>query len=394
MKVLFFLIDMNLGGTEKAFLGVVDKLLQYDVEVTLLLLEKRGDLLNEVPPSVRVITLAEYGANKYILNEPIRKIIGKTYKKEGLLFTLKVLWHYAYLNITGNKSSFFDLIIRRMTTVTSEYDVAIAYAGPMDFISYYLLKNIKATQKFQWLHFDLSKIYMDKFFTNLYYPKFDALLCVSTLIEQQIKSIVSTDVITHCIPNVISSKKIFELAKLGEDFDTDFNGIKIVTVARAANEKGIDLAIDALKLLIEQGHDVKWYWVGGGSSIDKYQSRINQLSLQNKFILLGNQLNPYQFMAHADIYVQPSRHEGYCISIDEALILKKPTVVTNFLGIENRINNGNTGIIVSPNVKSIAEAISRLIKAPELRAKITHALLSINLYKNNKTLPSLLNLQD
>ena len=120
---------------------------------------------------------------------------------------------------------------------------------------------------------------------------------------------------------------------------------------------------------------------------------INQLKLQNKFILLGNQLNPYQFMKHADIYVQPSRHEGYCISIDEALILTKASVVTNFLGIENRINNGNTGIIVAPDVKSIAEGISRLIEAPELRAQIAHALLSINLYKNNKTLPSLLNLQ-
>ena len=384
---------MNLGGTEKAFLGAVDQLLQHNIDVTLLLLEKRRELLSEVPSSVKIITLAEYEDNKYILNESIRKIVGKIYKKEGLLFTLKTIWYYLRHKITGNKSSFFDLVIQRITPVTSEYDVAIAYAGPMDFISYYLLKHIKADQKFQWLHFDLTKIYMDKIFTNLYYPKFDAILCVSALIEQQIKAMVSTDVITHCIPNVISSNKVAELAKLGENFDSEFKGIKIVTVARAAHEKGIDLAIDTLKLLIEQGHDVKWYWVGGGNSSHKYQKMINQLKLQNKFILLGNQLNPYQFMKHADIYVQPSRHEGYCISIDEALILTKASVVTNFLGIENRINNGNTGIIVAPDVKSIAEGISRLIEAPELRAQIAHALLSINLYKNNKTLPSLLNLQ-
>jgi glycosyltransferase involved in cell wall biosynthesis len=384
---------MNLGGTEKAFLGAVDQLLQHNVEVTLLLLEKRGDLLSEVPSSVKIITLAEYEANKYILNEPIRYIFGKIYKNEGPLFTLKTLCYYFLHKITGNKSSFFDLVIRRITSVTSVYDVAIAYAGPMDFVSYYLLKHIKADQKFQWLHFDLNQIYTDKIFTNLYYPKFDAILCVSALIEQQIKAMVSTDVITHCIPNVISSNKVAELAKLGENFDSEFKGIKIVTVARAAHEKGIDLAVDALKLLIEQGHDVKWYWVGGGNRSQKYQNMINQLNLQNNFILLGNQLNPYQFMKHADIYVQPSRHEGYCISIDEALILRKPTVVTNFLGIENRINNGYTGIIVSPNVNSVAEGIIKLIKAPELRAKITHALLSINLYKNNKTLPTLLNLK-
>jgi glycosyltransferase involved in cell wall biosynthesis len=384
---------MNLGGTEKAFLGAVDQLLQHNVEVTLLLLEKRGDLLIEVPPSVKIITLAEYEANKYILNEPIRYIIGKIYKNEGPLFTLKTLGYYLFYKITGNKSSFFDLIIRRITSVTSEYDVAIAYAGPMDFVSYYLLKYIKADQKFQWLHFDLTKIYMDKIFINLYYPKFDSILCVSVLIEQQIKAMVSTDLITHCIPNVISSNKVTELAKLSENFDSEFKGIKLVTVARAAHEKGIDLAIDTLKLLIEQGHDVKWYWVGGGNSSHKYKKMINQFKLQNKFVLLGNQLNPYKFMKHADIYVQPSRHEGYCISIDEALILKKPSIVTNFLGIENRISNGNTGFIVAPNVKSITEGIARLIKNPELRAKIAHALLFINLYKNNKTLPSLLNLQ-
>ena len=39
-----------------------------------------------------------------------------------------------------------------------EYDIAVAYAGPMDFISYFVANKIKAKKKIQWIHFDVKKI--------------------------------------------------------------------------------------------------------------------------------------------------------------------------------------------------------------------------------------------
>ena len=46
------------------------------------------------------------------------------------------------------------------------------------------------------------------------------------------------------------------------------------------------------------------------------------MNLNNNIILLGNKNNPYPFFKDCDIYVQPSRHEGYCITLAEARIFK------------------------------------------------------------------------
>lgn len=88
-----------------------------------------------------------------------------------------------------------------------------------------------------------------------------------------------------------------------------------------------------LKRLLNDGYDVKWYCIRDECAKSQYEKLIDDNELQGKFILLGNKLNLYAYMKQCDIYVQPSRYEGYCISIGEALTLMAP-VVTNFLGIE------------------------------------------------------------
>ena len=54
---------------------------------------------------------------------------------------------------------------------------------------------------------------------------------------------------------------------------------------------------------------------------------------------MGVKENPYPYIKKADIYVQPSRYEGKSIAIDEAKILKKPIVVTNFSTAKDQIEN-------------------------------------------------------
>lgn len=51
-------------------------------------------------------------------------------------------------------------------------------------------------------------------------------------------------------------------------------------------------------------------------------------------------------MKHCDIYVQPLRHEGYCIISAEARHFNKPIVTTNFVGAVEQIKNNETGLIV------------------------------------------------
>ena len=79
-----------------------------------------------------------------------------------------------------------------------------------------------------------------------------------------------------------------------------------------------------------------------------------------------------------DIYVQPSRHEGYCITLAEARCLHKPIVTTDFTGAKEQIKDGETGLIVSIDENEIYNAIVKLINNTDLCKKFSDNLAKEN----------------
>ena len=78
-------------------------------------------------------------------------------------------------------------------------------------------------------------------------------------------------------------------------------------------------------------------------------------------MFLGSKINPYRFLKECDIYVQPSRGEGYCIALAEAICLEKPIVVTDFAGAREQYTGRDDFFIVGVQVPTIAEGISKMI---------------------------------
>src|SRR5690625_6664075 len=97
-------------------------------------------------------------------------------------------------------------------------------------------------------------------------------------------------------------------------------------------EKGQDLAIKALAKLIDAGYTVRWYCVGEGGARKEYERMVDHHGLHDHFAFLGADANLSTYMKDCDIYVQPSRHEGYCITLAEVKVLKKPIITTDFTG--------------------------------------------------------------
>ena len=84
-------------------------------------------------------------------------------------------------------------------------------------------------------------------------------------------------------------------------------------------------------------------------------------------MVAGIQSNPYPYMNIADIYVQPSRFEGKSISLDEAKILCKPIIVTNFSTVHDQFENKINASICKMDGKAIGDAIIELINNTKLR---------------------------
>ena len=98
----------------------------------------------------------------------------------------------------------------------------------------------------------------------------------------------------------------------------------------------------------------------------------------NNFVFLGIKDNPYVYMRQCDIYVQPSRFEGYCTTTNEARILGCPIVTTDVSGAREQIQDGKTGLIVESTVEGIYKGVKELLDNPELRKDFTENLKFID----------------
>lgn len=109
-----------------------------------------------------------------------------------------------------------------------------------------------------------------------------------------------------------------------------------------------------------------WYIIGFGSDEQLIRRRIAECGMENRVILLGKKENPYPYIKACDLYVQPSRYEGKCVTVREAQMLGKPIVITNYETAKSQLENGVDGIIVPLDNQKCAEGILNLLKCDGL----------------------------
>ncbi|WP_096435077.1 glycosyltransferase [Alteribacter populi] len=367
-EIIFMLINMNIGGTEKALLNMIAELPEDQFEITILMLEENGGFFDQIPSNVKVDYLKDYHDIKPLLNNPPKSTFVRLLKKGRVIKAFRFFTSYSISKGLKNKSIFFNYLLRNHSKFKKEYDIAVAYAGPMDFISYFVLNKIKSKKKVQWIHFDITQVGFDKHFASKAYKKFDKIFTVSKEgLDKLLHVLPSIKEKSAYLYNLTSSEYVMKMADYGLGFQDHFNGIRVLTVGRLSKEKGQDLAIPVLAKLKSEGYNLKWYCVGEGSARVEYEKLIEQYKVKNEFILLGSNPNPYPFMNECDIYVQPSRHEGYCITLAEARYFEKPIVSTNFNSVREHIKDGETGLIVEINEGCIYKALKKLLDNKELR---------------------------
>ncbi|MDQ0198776.1 glycosyltransferase [Neobacillus ginsengisoli] len=370
-KIIFMIINMNIGGTEKALLNMISKIPKEEYEITIFMLENDGGFLHNIPENVRVENFQEYNKIKNILNHPPHMTVLKFLREGKLLKAIIIMFLYLISKVTRERSIFIKYILKDFQIIETKYDVAVAYAGPMDFISYFVLNKIKAKKKIQWIHFDITKIGFNRRFASKIYKKFDKIFIVSKEGKEKLINLLpNLEEKTDTFFNLVSPSSIIRMANDGVGFKDNFSGVRILTVGRLAHEKGQDLTISVLANLKKDGYNVRWYCIGDGEARKDYEKLVEVNGLRNDFIFLGGKSNPYPFMKDCDIYVQPSRHEGYCITLSEAKCFKKPIICTNFTGAREQIIHNHTGLIVNFDEHQMYKAIKKLLDDEKFKIKL------------------------
>ncbi|MFD2214018.1 glycosyltransferase [Metabacillus endolithicus] len=379
-KILFMVINMNVGGTEKALLNMIAEFPKESYEITILMIEKYGGFLESIPNEIRVQYLFENQKIMDIIDNPPNKTALQLMKAGNFIRGFNILFTHFVSKVCRDRSIFFKYILKDFKGIEGKYDIAVAYAGPMEFISYFVANKIRANKRIQWVHFDVTKIGFNPKFAEKTYQKFDKVFVVSKEAKNKlINKIPSINKKTEVFYNIVSPKTVRLQSKNGSGFEENYNGLRILTVGRLANEKGQDIAIRVLARLIDNGYNVKWYCIGEGDARNDYEKLTEIYKLKDHFIFLGSKTNPYPYIAECDIYVQPSRYEGYCITLIEARCLSKPIVTTKVNGANEQIKSGETGFITEIDENSIYNSVEVLIKNQSLRNKFSQNLDNENL---------------
>lgn len=361
-KLLFMLINMNIGGTERSFLNLLYTLNPNEYDVTLLLLEKTGGYLEDVPSWVRVLVLDGYQKIKpEVMNPPLA--VAKQHMENGRIRrALGIAFTHVLFKLTKDRTAYYRYVLKDIKDIPETYDIAVAYAGPMDFITSYVLEHVNARKKIQWIHFDVSRSGFDTEFAKHNYPKFDKVFVVSDAAKEQLLNRMPeiTD-ITETRHNVVSKERCLKEAEKGEGFTDDFTGIRILTVGRLSKEKGQEIIPDVAKKLKDAGYHFRWYLIGNGKTEEEIRRKIDDYHLEENVILLGTIKNPFPYYAQCDLYVQTSLHEGYCISLAEAQAFNKPIVSTDVAGAKDLLVNPEREIISKCDVQGLYEAVQQLM---------------------------------
>ena len=152
---------------------------------------------------------------------------------------------------------------------------------------------------------------------------------------------------------------------------TDVEIINFVTIARLNWIKGIDVSINAMKILKEKGFRFTYQIVGASKNkdIERYQFQVYQLGLTNEVSFIGklSHKETIHQLESASIYLQPSYNEGFCNAVLEAQALGKLCVVSDTGGLPENIENNVTGWLVPKNnPKALANKIEFVINLTKI----------------------------
>jgi 1,4-alpha-glucan branching enzyme len=149
----------------------------------------------------------------------------------------------------------------------------------------------------------------------------------------------------------------------------------VFSIGRIVPEKGFQTLIEAVPHVLKNHSNVKFIIGGTGPLEKKYHDLIKAKDLGQYIKLIGfvNDEERNQLLNSCHVAVFPSLYEPFGIAALEAMIAKKPIVVSNTGGLTSFVKNGVTGLTVTPgSPEELAKAISVLLSNRPLAMKMAH----------------------
>lgn len=373
-KILFVMNSLTIGGAEKSLLTILSLLdyTKYDVDLFLFGIE--GAFLKDLPSKVHLLSEDKefklFEKNKLI--SPILFLLKGDLKKS--FYCTKYILGYLKNKLFLKREIYlgWESVKHIMNNINKSYDTSIGFMER--YAIYFNVDKVNAKNKIGFIHNDYSIYPYDDKLDRYYFKYYNKIAtvsehCKNVLIELfpeykdkfiVIKNMVSKELIKKLSREKITNNKL------------DKNSINLVSVGRLVKQKGFDQAVLICKKLVDANLNINWYIIGEGEERTHLETLIKENKLENNFFLIGADTNPYKWINIADIYVQPSRFEGYGITVAEAKSLNKPIVASDIPEFRELLNDDKG--LLSKNIDDFVINIEKLIKDKQLKEKLINNL--------------------
>lgn len=143
----------------------------------------------------------------------------------------------------------------------------------------------------------------------------------------------------------------------------------LLTIARLAPQKGLDLLLEAATLIKQRGIDFTWLVAGDGPLKAQLNQQIDDAALPVK--LLGRREDIGALLSQADVVVQTSYWEGQPLTLREAMQAGRAIVATDVGGSAYTL--AGCGQLVEPQAGPLADAVVAVISDPKRRETLEAA---------------------
>lgn len=355
-SILLMGTSLSTGGIEASMVNVANELSEfYDVSIFCCLPEGAQKL--RLSKNVRLLDSSwrlqamctELSANKkrgfkYFAFKIFARIWSTIFDNRFPIFlALKYQKHLGY----------FDLAC----SYTHEASKHIEYTG----LIRALLQKVDSPQKTSWVHCDYNKVKKTNF-NDRYYNKVDSVVGVSQSVAQAfIDNNPKVKTKVEVCYNMLDYKAIYELSD--EPLDVVYPEDKIVcfSACRLAKVKGIVRMLNACHDIFKE-KNVYWFIAGDGPEKELIIKTIKENNLSENVFLLGDRVNPFNYMKQADLYINVSYEEAAPLVFFESKALHLPIFATNTLSAKEMLDT-SVDFIVENDKKSIREGFLYAVKS-------------------------------
>lgn len=349
IKVLFHLRSLEMGGVPRVVLDLLRNLPKDKFDLALMLNLYQGELVSEIPKDIKLIVV-EKGREQMSKNPFIKKIqLGfrrlklEIYKHfPTLLYALKVKENYDIEVAPGYAE--FEQVLNSPNKNSKKigwFHTDVSYDKDQKRV----LKRIELMKRFDWMIF--GAVQTRQVIEDLYgvvYPK------------------------SSVIYNVI---KLSEARGKTKDFPVKYDVRPVFSsMGRLHSRKGYHTLAKVHKRLLDEGLKHSIAVIGGGNEMQNLKNQAKELGVEETFLLLDSQKNPWPYIENSDFFVLPSRSESYPLTIGEVMGLHKPIISTNVGGIPEMIEDNIDGILVNYDEDEIFQAMKRFLTDADFVAKI------------------------